>query len=263
MPRKRTVDCDRFRGARASELERLASILDREGIVVSSAPLYRAANQCRTDIPYGKNLFWRYRVDNLIIPIGKQSGVIPDKFSKTDFNVDLTVDVVGKCLPDDFSNEEADPLRGLAVDIIIRPNLAGKIKELCAFHIDRHIRADKDFSAAGMVPPKTRENHPTYHVQFGGHRLKLLDAEIVGVFFPEAPRLKHPPLEAFLAIDFILANFRGDLRDSLHGADPFIPRTIRNLQAMLWRPYIKSLISSWDAAPSEIWVPSELWPELC
>ena len=50
--------------------------------------------------------------------------------------------------------------------------------------------------------------HPLFHINFGGRELEE-SIDTGDILLIRSPRLMHPPLDIFLAIDFVIQNFFG------------------------------------------------------
>ena len=106
--------------------------------------------------------------------------------------------------------------------------------------------------------------HPVYHFQYGGKKLPKFKEWDKYVFL-DSPRLAHPPLDAVLAIDFVISNyFPGkwrDLRD-----DGAYTNLIRNAQDRCWRPYSYAVAYQWPPVPpvpaETAWSGEDIWPQL-
>ncbi len=92
--------------------------------------------------------------------------------------------------------------------------------------------------------------HPHFHLSFGGDRMKKHFKEEPEANFGRAlllpsPRIAHPPLDIFLAIDFVLCNFF--IKDDCDRIrkNPHYKKAIIQSQDRLWRPYYTSLAGYW------------------
>lgn len=76
----------------------------------------------------------------------------------------------------------------------------------------------------------------------------------------DSPRIAHPPLDATLAIDFVVSNYMPslwwDLRLNSPGYEPLIERA----QALYWRPYAQGATERWSTEDSA-WDGREIWPQ--
>lgn len=109
-----------------------------------------------------------------------------------------------------------------------------------AWHIDTHLFTETRSHAA----------HPRFHFQVGGNRLKSLDANIRGVLMPEAPRMPCAPLDAILAVDFILAHYCGNGWKDLREAEPRYGQVRKSPMQRYWFPYFRILADGIDALDS-------------
>jgi hypothetical protein len=88
--------------------------------------------------------------------------------------------------------------------------------------------------------------HPRFHFQVGGERLDAIDADIRGVFMPETPRLACAPLDAILAVDFVLAHYCGERWSLLRDLEPSYGRLRKNPMQRYWSPYFRTLAEGID-----------------
>jgi hypothetical protein len=85
------------------------------------------------------------------------------------------------------------------------------------------------------------------------------------VLLLDPPRLLHPPLDAILAVDFVLSNFMGAKWKQLR-ADEHYETMITHAQELFWKPYVKSLFAAgWGSAKErkerKLFF-KQLWPNL-
>lgn len=64
------------------------------------------------------------------------------------------------------------------------------------WHLDKHITKGKD-----------RYSHPVFHFQAGGNLASNVSSIQSNNLYIGSPRISHPPMDIFLAINFILNNF--------------------------------------------------------
>ena len=86
-----------------------------------------------------------------------------------------------------------DPLYCFGLNIYIHAfrSKSSTNKEYCSsWHLDRHKNEGE-----------TRYTHPSYHFQFGGKKMELVDPELSVL---SCPRIPHPPMDVFLGFHFIL-----------------------------------------------------------
>jgi hypothetical protein len=249
-----------IRRDRAAELELLGRILAEFGICDLS-PLYRAAAQCRAGVNADR---WGYSVANLILRLPHGLRGIRPKLA-TDIHHILDVVVEGTCEAEDYAG---DPFCALAVDIVARGAL-GKQSLVCSWHLDRHLLTvapeEGEAKGTGEHPTESSETHPLYHFQFGGRAMTgMIDtgsASLGDVLLLEPPRLVHPPLDAVLAVDFILGNFYPADRQRLWTDGRYVG-LVNAAQLRCWKPYANLCARSWEPEPATGWKPRDLWPHL-
>lgn len=101
-----------------------------------------------------------------------------------------------------------------------------------SWHHDRHLNTEN-----------VRYTHPTYHFQFGGKKMELIDDDM-GVL--SCPRIPHPPMDIFLGFHFIFSNYYNNrkfsfVNDLLENSD--YQSIIKRAQNRLWTPYFNAFDS--------------------
>jgi hypothetical protein len=240
------------------ELRGLARLLQEEGVISDAGRLQQAADTCRV---YERNrtYFWEYEVTNLFI------GPIDVKKNKyrhfrprnlVEFTVELNVQLGGRCLPeDDLSN----PFTALQVDLeLIGENEEGDCVS-CAMHLDRQpdVTPGEDDASPLFA-------HPGYHFHFGGRNVwSKTDAEFGSNLLLESPRLVHPPLDAILAVDFVLSNYMPNEWQYLRSENAPYRYIIESAQKRYWKPYAMASIGHWHTLRNPVdWDADLIWPHL-
>jgi hypothetical protein len=239
MVRKAKPDVIRQR--MSADLLTLSNVLQKSAasVVVNADVLKSSAN----GVARGQSSSWSYQVDGLNLRIDVPQNTIPSTCRGT---LTATINLELKGVLD--CEDNADMLTWLIMELEIRSDTEGHV---CAWHFDRHIE--------GGDPT---EAHPLFHFQHGGHAMKP-HADNLGLsLLLPAPRLPFPPMDAALAIDFILSNFSGQCWSQLR-SQPEYCRLIRDAQALYWKPYVNRLSEWWGAQGTR---PTEkilaLWPQL-
>jgi len=224
---------DKFRRDRATELRNLTQLLSEYEVVDDLSPLYSAVDKCSKNTPHGKNS-WGYDFDSLLFQVKTPRHTLPEKIGDY-LDVKLSVSLKGICEID-----SDDPFKDeLSISIVVSTNeVSSARKNLCAWHLDRHILEVGDHD--------TEEVHPLYHFQYGGKRMYGIE-NFGNVLLLDPPRLIHPPLDAILAVDFVLSNFSGATWQQLKQEGDY-KNLITNAQELFWKPYIKSLLAGWGSA---------------
>lgn len=205
----------------ALNLRLLADILSREvpTLCPDLTPLYDAAAIC--DCGVRKKRF-SYYLEGLQFRI-KSEGHIPS-CAPQDVTVTLSVRVKGQLQILDY-----DPFNDLELNVIL--NAGVDRKYIGAWHLDRHI---------GETVYDGRCLHPLYHFHFGGHHLKELDDDVGSLLILDSPRLPHHPMDVFLGIDFVLANYAGADWAKLKENRTYL-NCLKRSQDFLLATHIKSL----------------------
>lgn len=107
------------------------------------------------------------------------------------------------------------------------------------------LHIDYDSNSAGCS-----HLHPHFHLTFGGDKVKEYfdatpDADFGRSLLLSSPRIIHPPLDIFLAIDFILGNY---FDKSIHmeiKKSKYYTSAIKSSQERLWKSHMLSLAGYW------------------
>lgn len=240
----------------AEDLATLADLLDTRGICTDIAPLSSAVGQLGNSRQQG----WNYEVTGLLFPL-KQSDNPSLPARVVDLSCRLDLRVSGS-VPDDQDSALGDPFTGLKVDLIIRGKTQSGAPTAVAWHFDRHIGAVSAAAAA----------HPIYHWQCGGNQARDFAREIgsgdlLPVLMLDSPRIAHPPLDAVLAVDFVLSNFVPSEWRPMRQLPKYRAIMLRS-QKQFWRPYAAG-VRRWFAklipakADTDLaWPSDDLWPHL-
>jgi hypothetical protein len=245
---------DRHRSERASELFEIAELLSQAGLTSDPEPILQAAGQCRsavriagTDQPDAGRSYWGYEIADLRVNLEDQRHLRPRTAVMAEVSGVLSV-IVEEYAPDEVAavGDSYVLLRRVQTDFYmdVYHTVEGEQLPLrAAWHIDTHL-----YSAT-----QTRSVHPRFHFQVGGERLDSIDATIRGVLLPEAPRLPCAPLDAILAVDFVLAQYCGDDWGLLRDLEPRYARIRKIPMQRYWSPYYRTLangIDELDTVPS-------------
>jgi len=206
----------------------IADVLRDTGACDDPAPLLQAAALCATNKPKGPKS-WGYAVSDLQFRLAGLDNPFPANIY--DPSVTLSVLVEGI-----FGDSEShDPFTMLAVDIVIsaRRGLTGSGAELLScWHLDRHLEGEQVQGAVDV--------HPLYHFQHGGHRIKHLADDLGRGLITPVPRLLHPPMDALISIDVLLANFTVKYWRAVR-ADARYSRRIMEAYRTYWTPFFAML----------------------
>lgn len=238
---------NRHRDERAQELFDMAAILNDVGLVADTGPISQAASQCRApvrSVPAGEPdagcQYWGFEIADLRINLENQRHLRP-RSAIMDEAIGILTVRVQEYVPDSEAKvgRSYDLLRQIYVDFHL--DAFQKIEDdICslraAWHVDTHLHA---------ITP-THGAHPRFHFQVGGERLDEIDASIRGVLMPEAPRMPCAPLDAILAVDFVLAHYCGDKWISLTDLVPSYLRLRKNPMQRYWSPYFRTLCDGID-----------------
>lgn len=239
-----------FRKERADDLRRLARVLEKYDLCTSSGPIMQAASQCGMVGPTGP-LGWEYQVDGLRLsvpePLIGELGVTEPP-GLTALEIELNVDLAGSCLVPD---EGADPFFRLNVELLLR----GSVEDAhqfhhAAWHLDRQI--DGQTNGCSLV-------HPLYHVQYGGQGLPTTTLPPSRLLL-ESPRLPHAPMDAVLAVDFVLANYFADIWTNLRVEEGPYHDILMQSQDVCWKFFASRLQDPFPLSENAVRM-QELWPQ--
>ncbi len=237
-----------FRSNVSKKLRLLAEVLEKHQIVMDVNPLRKAADYC---IRYNSQGNWGYEVSSLIFHQLQGLRLFPNGAQTPQLRLDMRIQ--GPC----SVRDNTDPLSLVDMEIEIYSTINSDNQENIikhCWHFDRQIEG-------GNVP---EFSHPSYHFQFGGNRLENhLRDKPSHILLLESPRLAHPPMDAILGVDFVIANFVG--RNIAHDCveDVTYQSLIKEAQKQLWKPYLYNLHGVWQPNSHLLpWKPSSIWPQI-
>ncbi|MBV9972286.1 MAG: hypothetical protein JO135_03030 [Candidatus Eremiobacteraeota bacterium] len=233
-------DPDAVRKKRAEELIYLAQFLRQIPKIKGTSALTDAATQCKREKP-GQDL-WGYTFGGIVFEAEDPHGVLPS--DATDIRVELSMDIVGHCTP------QPDPLTKLSTNIIVKGIDLKNAPLLFSWHLDRAIGNASEGDAS----------HPRYHFQHAGTIMRDKTCSWGSAIFLEEPRLTHPPMNAFIACDFVLSNFLPRARQKL-ALEGNYKKWLRLAQIDLWKPYVEALANAWsNDSPGSLC--RDFWPNI-
>jgi len=236
---------DDIRAQRANELRYLQNFLNKTAKVKGLTALADAATQCKREKPDGNEEQWAYSFAGLVFEPENLGQILPP--DATNIRIELAMSVVGHCDPN------PDPLNALVADIVIKGQRVvdnETVPLVFSWHIDRR--------KGELIEGNASE--PLYHVQHAGSVMQGFGSSWGSAVFLEAPRLVHPPLNAFIACDMILSNFLPKTRQKL-ALDGNYKKWLKQAQRDMWKPYIEAISSAWGDKPEE-GPCRDFWPDL-
>lgn len=232
----------------ARHLRNVAELLVEHDLIRDPSPLTAAAGQV---VKTQFDERWIYRVTDLHFKVlykGLQMYKNTKPGDLESVELFLNVQVQGRCQD---AWEWNDPFHEMQVDCTIRAE-AEQVLCFDAWHLDRE--ADPLGGSVNFV-------HPIYHFQYGGRQVE--DTQHGEMLYVESPRIAHPPLDAILAVDFILSNYFPctwiELREDAGYAD-----AVAESQKRCWRPYALASSCNWQRPPAEStasWNAQHVWPQ--
>lgn len=166
-----------------NDLEELVSLIESEedfAKLIDTTPIQNAINSLASS----KNCF--YDIQNLSFDINKKIKKIHPDVDKVTLIINNKVHYL--------DNGGIIYIGDYNLDIVIY-GYKNRDKYQYCWHLDKHITKGND-----------RYSHPVFHFQAGG---KLADISLNSpdTLYIGMPRVPHPPMDIFLVINFILANF--------------------------------------------------------
>lgn len=215
------------------KIELFVQTLETHQVVKSTSPLYELIrNLKRTRFEKGLS----YTLQRLeFINISHKQLIRNDKWDPTGLSVHLNLDITLNCngyfrfgcvkesvveiIYEAYSEETAELARG-------------------AWHLDFHQQFDGEGDPDFI--------HPSYHFHHGGRTLKDNIVNYGDLLIMDAPRLMHPPLDLFLAVDFLLTNFIESRTWKNLRADTTYQAIVKDSQKDWWKDYFKQISEYWD-----------------
>ncbi|MBE7659359.1 hypothetical protein [Tenacibaculum finnmarkense] len=172
-----------------------------------------------------------YSLENIMFYINRFTPVVkPENLNYCEIHLNHML------MTSDTLSVKIDPLHKYVFDISVSSfkskNSTDKIY-YSSWHHDRH-----------MNTQNVRYIHPTYHFQFGGKKMELIDDEMAVL---SSPRIPHPPMDIFLGFHFILSNYYNNKKFSFVNSlleDIVYQNIIKRAQERLWTPYFKAFDST-------------------
>ena len=246
----------------ADRLRKFGNVLRSDGIIGDRKPFEDAANQCeKGPIPEVKGVkidlsnCWGYTLSNLTLSLPKKKktdgGILPK--GATAETVSISSTIIGNYTRGDYAE---DPFSHLEFNVVIKGKSEDDSILMASWHLDRHLENKEN--------KQPEDVHPIYHFQYGGKKLKLPDDNYGSHIVLETPRLMHLPLDAVLGVDFVLTNFLGSRRKHLCTKEKPYVDCVKDLQKILWRPYLLSVAQTWSAYPATQydWDSRKICPQL-
>lgn len=203
-----------------NDLEELVSLIESEedfAKLIDTTPIQNVINSLASS----KNCF--YDIQNLSFDINKKIKKIHPDVDKVTLIINNKVhyqDNGGIIYIGDYN-----------LDIVIY-GYKNRDKYQYCWHLDKHITKGND-----------RYSHPVFHFQAGG---KLADISLNSpdTLYIGMPRVPHPPMDIFLVINFILANFYDKkvykFVNSLLANERYC-QLIKKAQSRIVDPYLKGI----------------------
>lgn len=203
-----------------NDLEELVSLIESEedfAKLIDTTPIQNAISSLASS----KNCF--YDIQNLSFDINKKIKKIHPDVDKVTLIINNKVhyqDNGGIIYIGDYN-----------LDIVIY-GYKNRDKYQYCWHLDKHITKGND-----------RYSHPVFHFQAGG-KLADINLNSPDTLYIGMPRVPHPPMDIFLVINFILANFYDKkvykFVNSLLANERYC-KLIKKAQSRIVDPYLKGI----------------------
>lgn len=243
-----------FKEELASELRGLADVLLNARLLRDTSPLAAAASMCTRNPTHVE---WNYECLRLSFVVkdnylASYRRTIPRNLRE----IVIELSVIAKGLCTELYDNLTDPFISLAVNCKVEGRKRDGPPFFCAWHLDRNEGDNTEVESKNFV-------HPCYHFQFGGNQLPQ-ELGYGRLLLVEPPRIAHPPLDAILAVDFVLSNYFPNVWQDLRQDDKY-PRIIQQAQRRFWLPYAKVAIrgEGWGSDSEEAsWDVKDVWPQI-
>ena len=217
-------------------IEQFIQVLEQHGVIRSATPLHELIKEFRkTRIDRGL----RYElVDLQFSNISSSQFINNDKWDTSSFEVQLHLQIA--LLP----NKEF--MFGSVKSSVVEITYEAYSEDSCdlargAWHLDYH--DDGEGSSPEFI-------HPSYHFHHGGRRLKEYTGNYGELVLLDTPRLMHPPLDLFLAVDLLASNFLKKRTWQNLRADTTYQEIIKESQVKWWQKYYQQIADYWNAPTS-------------
>lgn len=242
-----------FRRARASDLRILCQTLDSKLGDCDTSSLESVISQLNNSdsIPTLKDgtrdqNIWGYDIEDFKMPLDTLSHVKPQDIKKGEIilNMKLRAKI-------EHWDTFHDPFIELSYSVMIK-GIGSKTYHF-GFHIDKHTGTTK-----------TKEPHPTYHLQYNFNPTKSNNPNLGDLFYIDTPRIMHKPIDFILGIGFLTSNFYPFAFDVLKEERAFI-KLQQIYQNAIWKPYFHTLANQWKPFKQDniVWNPiNELVPTI-
>lgn len=229
---------NKHRQIRQSQLLELAALLDEHQLTPDAGPLRDASALCLgkpkttpATAPDSGRQYWGYKVEGLQLRLEAQRHCRPRALLADSMVGRLTVEVeeyipqnvIG--VDDGFGHiRRLDAQFVCDAEAIFNDEI---IQLRAAWHVDTHLHTS---TRSGSV-------HPRFHFQVGGKDLADFDEAMRGIFLTEAPRPPIAPLDAILAVDFVLSHYCGQKWEDLRLMEARYGRVRLPSMKRYWTPY--------------------------
>ncbi|WP_108944123.1 hypothetical protein [Shewanella halifaxensis] len=213
-------------------VELFIQVLEQHGVITSSTPLHeliKGLKKTRQD----KGLAYDLRCLSFT-ELSSDQFIREGKWDDSGFSVQLHLNVGLK--------ENHIFQFGSVKDSVVEITYEAYSEELCelargAWHLDYH--EDEPNKYPEFI-------HPSYHFYHGGRRIKDTTNDYGELILLDAPRLMHPPLDLFLAVDFLVSNFVKERKWKNLRADTTYKEIIKASQIKWWQKYYQQVADYWN-----------------
>lgn len=244
-----------YRIGLAQELRTLQTVLNKYGVEKKSLGTIDNAIRKLKDknhLPLATPFSWGYSIKGFKLKIDVSSSIQYPKIIK-EVSLNFGIEVKGEFY--DHTKEIRDPFKHLEFNLVIEGKSRSKKKHILSYHLDRHIHGENP----------TKEVHPIYHFQMGGHKLdsfKSNGKNFGNQLILDNPRFMHYPMDFITGLDFAISNFDSELWAKLK-KDPFYNKVLKKSQERTIKPFIASLASHFGMHDlNNNWNSNEICPQM-
>ena len=221
------------------DMTRLRDFLNKYRICHDTSPLNRLIFKLQANNRGGGAESFEYSLDDLVFYLEEKNGTIcPTQIVPKDSPIEIHLELILKSegIYDFMNIKELSGQLRLSVDWLNELSSDGVCKSHSAWHFDFHVPKNSD----GV----NEFCHPRFHIQNGGNRLTDQLNNYGDLMIMDAPRLPLPPMDAILAIDFVISNFFGKVwQEAL--CDSEYRDVVSRAQEMWWKPYYAGIYEHW------------------
>lgn len=215
------------------KIKQLICILEQHGVIPSSSPLYELINSLARTNPQRGLSYKLFRLE--FLKVSDKQLIRNDKWDKSGLSVYLNLDISLIANGEFKFGDVESSVVEIVYEAYSEDNMGLAIG---AWHLDYH-KHDSGCGEPDFI-------HPSYHFHHGGRAIKDSISDYGNLLIMDAPRLMHPPLDLFLAVDFLLTNFLEKRVWQNLRADSSYQEIVQDSQRNWWKEYFQQLSNYWE-----------------